>query len=184
MVPVIVNSVSRAGKVAVDVILAPSDAELSVNNQVIKDSDAELYLEPGDYIFKAKKDGFVDYENRQTISEDNKKVSIVLESKGGKLSEDDTKKVKEKLDADMKDINEKNPLIKFLPKINIPAPYRIDYGPYPDDSNRMFILISYSTPDGRAKAVQWIRSTGVDPTTLDIRYKDSDFINPLFNEVD
>lgn len=70
-------------------------------------------------------------------------------------------------------MNEQNPIIEYLPYADVSGPFSIDYGfTDPNDRFKFFILISNATPEGRQKALEWIRAQGVDPSTLDIRYKD------------
>jgi len=69
------------------------------------------------------------------------------------------------------------PLAGNIPHIDISGPYSIDYGDGAPGATALPLVISDSTPHGRIAAIEWIRSQGVDPTTIDIRY--DEYVNPL-----
>lgn len=73
------------------------------------------------------------------------------------------------------------PLAGNIPHVDISGPYSIDYGDGAPGATALPLVISDSTPHGRIAAIEWIRSQGVDPTTIDIRY--DEYINPLTSGV-
>lgn len=74
-------------------------------------------------------------------------------------------------------ISDARPLAGLIPHIDVAGPYSIEYGDTAPNQIAASLVISDSSPNGRAGAIQWIRSQGVDPTILDIRY--DEYINPL-----
>ena len=186
----LVDLSSRQGKVAVTIESSPKDAIVKINGEKAK--TGEVYLLPGDYLFSAEKEGFDKYERRFTISEKSNKIVLTPTAKtdeAKKLVDETSQKEQQRINDQQNrsiqnDILAKNPIMRFLPKIDVAGPYRIDYSVARDNSSSdRYIIIGVSTPDGRQNAIKWLRSTGIDPTTLDIRYDDR-FTNYLTEGVD
>jgi hypothetical protein len=77
-------------------------------------------------------------------------------------------------------ISDRHPLDGHIPHIDVAAPYSIDYGDSAQGQTALPLVISNSSPNGRAAALRWIREAGYDPTTLDIRY--DEYVNPLTSQ--
>lgn len=186
----LVDLSSRRGKVAVTIESSPQDSIVKINGEKAK--NGEVYLLPGDYIFSAEKDGFDKYERRFTVSEKSNKIVLTPTAKSGeakklvnKTSQKEQQRIKDQQNRSIQnDILAKNPIMRFLPKVDVAGPYRVDYNVARDNSTSdRHIVIGISTPSGRQNAIKWLRSTGIDPTTIDIRYDDS-FTNYLTEGVD
>ena len=184
-VPSIYNLITKQDKIAVEISTIPADATVAIDN---KKSSNTVYLEPGSYTFTAIKEGFKRSDQTIIISEDNNQVALRLEPQSDEAKKwyeenvDDLELQKIgsiRIKSTSKSYAEKNPVLDFLPKTDITGPFKIDYGLLGEDTYDAYIIISYSTPDGRKKAFDYIRSNGIDPTTLDIRYKEGSFTNPL-----
>ncbi len=185
VVIVLIGFATRLGKTAVTIKTIPADSKITING---KSAGAGMaYLKPGVYHFKAELDGWLPDE--QTIKISGKSTAVYLlptpnSDKATQWINDHPNLTleRESLGSEAADqtgtsIRQQNPIINLLPYTDISGPFQIDYGMDPDHNNRLFLLISYSTPDGRQAALKWIRSQGYDPTNLDIRFKD--FHNPL-----
>lgn len=165
--------------VTVDVL--PRDARLYINGRA--SGGGVVKLVPGDYVFTAKKDGFDDAIEKTTISASRTYVAL-LPAPVSKEALDWAEKnnsERERL-AGNNAVNrgegyrEANPIISLLPQYDIAGPYTIDYGFKDESTDKTYLLIGNSTPEGRKKALQWIRDAGYNPSELDIRF--ADFTNP------
>lgn len=65
---------------------------------------------------------------------------------------------------------QESPLVNILPHTNISAPYTIQY--ITSDKNTPVVSVSNSTPIGRERALDWLRSSGYNPTYLKIIFVD------------
>jgi hypothetical protein len=175
----IIHSATTSGKVQVTINTLPGDASITVNGA---SSGHTAYLVPGKYSFKATKDGFSDGSVDLYISNDVDTVYIpltpVTAAAKSWASAESVRNQYEEYGGMARQyegmaMNEQNPIIEYLPYADVSGPFSIDYGfTDPNDRFKFFILISNATPEGRQKALEWIRAQGVDPSTLDIRYKD------------
>ena len=67
---------------------------------------------------------------------------------------------------------ENNPIIKYLPAVT--ADWRVDYGnssSSPDNTSAITVYITTYSDQDREAALNWIRSRGIDPASLDIVYR-------------
>lgn len=176
-------SVSHSGKVATTVEVLPKDATISMNGKTIK--SGTLYLAPGRYSFVAKKSGFADANVTLTINNDKHYVGLlpVPESDDAKnwAQNEDVWPERERIagarsEAAGEETTLRNPLIDYLPYSDIMGPFSIDYAFDAVDTTKTRVIITNSTPDGRLRALKWIRNQGVDPADLTIEFVD--FQNP------
>lgn len=184
-IPSIYSFINRQGKIKVTIDVIPVDSMIIVDGEK---SSKTTYLNPGLHTFIATKDGFSNYKQTVIISDDNHQVALILEPESDEakewyrknISDSELQKVRSsQIKATTNSAMEKNPILNILPKTDITGPFKIDYSFSDLDNYDAYITISYSTPDGRKKAFNWIRSNNIDPTTLDIRYKEGEFTNPL-----
>lgn len=185
-------SASRSGDgdALVTVEVSPKDSKLYLNGKGIRAD--KMRLKPGEYVFIAQKDGYLEDRFKLNITKDSNELYVGLlpspESEEAKVWVSDNYAERESIGGkaayDRGDyIRENNPVINDLPYFSVAGPYKIDYGLSSTSSDaHPYLLITYSSPDGRKKALDWLRNKGHDPAFLDIRF--SDFNNPLLPEED
>lgn len=177
------------GKIQVSINTLPNDASISIDGKPVKNGD---FVTSGEHVFTAKKNGFADRTSRLIITKEEHIVTLPLTPQS-----DEAKKWANAPENQAKysamgstlaseqglAIRTANPLINQLPYTDVTGPFQINFG-FPDPNNRfkLFYSIDYGSPIGRRKALEWIKSQGVDPTTLDIRF--SDYKNPLTGGVE
>ena len=120
----VVVVIIRHGKVEVSVTVAPYTAELELNGTKIRNNH-KIYLEKGHYHLIATNEHFETTEADITISDNQHYIAAMLEP-----SDEEGQKIKEKyarqftnaegalglaLNAEGKDLQEKYPLLKYLP---------------------------------------------------------------------
>jgi hypothetical protein len=175
----IYNSVIHRGKVGVEIQTAPEDAQVLLDSKQI--SSSKPYLKPGTYKFSATKDGFEKNTREITISPANHYVGLVLSPVSDDAQEwaTDNQAIYEEIGSRIVDervdvVGKKNPLVAKLPYIDVMGPFSIDYTFSSEQSYSADIIIKNTTPAGRIRALQWIRSQGVDPADLTIQFEDFD----------
>ena len=176
--------VSHIGKVPVTVETAPKDMTIKIDGRSA--NTGVNYIIAGTHTFEAKKTG---YETaRQTVSVDtlNNYVALIpnpVSDEANKESEsEDVSALAETISGTASSIaggalRTKNPIIKKLPVSNISGPYKIDYGYNYDDSTKLYLIISYASPNGRQKALHWLKENNVNLTTQEIVF--DGFANPI-----
>lgn len=177
----IYNWFAHRGDVGVEIETVPGDAQVLLDGEKL--SSSKPYIEPGTYTFSATKDGFEKATREITISSTSHYVGLVLSP----VSEDAQKWAADNQDAyedvgtqivdeRVDTVEDKNPLLAKLPYIDVMGPFAIDYEFSSETSYDATIVIRNSTPNGRLKALQWIRTQDIDPADLTIRFED--FSNP------
>lgn len=180
-------AISRIGKQPVDITVFPEDAVVYINNQPV--GGKTIYLQQGVYVFSAKKTGWS--TDTQKVKVSNKPTSVILlpnpdsQEANDWLSNPEVQTQRESFggeQANLRGINMRsaNPIVNYLPYSDTSGPFEINYGYVGGDIMRIYLIVDYSTPNGRQKALGWIRSKGYNPTTFTIRF--SDFKNPLLQE--
>jgi len=180
-------SITRAGKTKVSIIVIPQDANVTLDNKPV--SSGDLYLAPGDYTFSASKNGFKTDTHSVKVGKESLTVGLLPEPESTEakkwLSDNSELQLQREelggINANREgdELVEKNPILDALPYKDIYGPFNVDYGASDRQKGGILLDINGSTPPGRAKAIEWIRQQGQDPTDLEIRY--SDFKNPLIN---
>lgn len=174
---------SRIGKLPVTVSVVPSDASITINDQLR--GNGTDWLTPGTYKVKVQKVGYASQEKTLTVS-DKKKDNVVAVSL--KPESNDAKKWAAEHSKDYKD-NEKygaieassngeyfsaiNPITKKLPFTD--PYYKIGY--IVGEKQSITITISTTSPRWRFYAIEKIREWGFEPTDFVIIF--TDFKNPL-----
>lgn len=185
MVVVTMSAIQRFGKTKVTITVVPDNATITLDGTPTK--AGTYYLTKGTYIFKASLSGFNDALETIKVGTDAVTVPLLPEA----VSDDAQKWL-----ADHPDIQAKReelgsinagtrgnsfraqaPVLASLPHIDSESLYSIDYGFADSADQHPYLIISNSSPEGRQRAITWLKSQGVDPALLDIRY--DDFQNPL-----
>lgn len=183
----VVIKLYRSNRIEVIITTIPNDSAVTIDGNKITSS--KIYLKPGSYKFTAKKQDYSDDEQTVDVNQDNNKVFLTPQPLTSEAKEwyqnnvDDTTLeyiTGERIDMAREELTKKIPIINHLPKIDVAGPFKIEYKT--DKNNTPYVEINHSTPDGRIKALGWIKSTGIDPTTLDIRFGADEFVNPLTNK--
>lgn len=169
---------SNYGKTEVDLVVMPSDAEITMNDTVVK--PGRLFLEPGSYTLKAKRSGFDSYESKEIVEKDKKTILFSLPSNSdeGQKWIDTHKKEYQNFEARAGQLataegeifRKKNPIVEKLPYSNYL--YQIGYEVDPADPTGNSIIVTIDALSGyRAAALVQLRKLGFDPAELKIKYR-------------
>ena len=181
MLLLIVSTViGRAGKTAVSFVVSPDEVQIEFNDQKITGSKT-VYLKPGEYSFKATRDGFRENTIQTTVKDKPVRVVFTLIPTGNvSKSEKSTNASKidkittEALEKEQTKLAEANPVIKKLPIKNFI--YSIGYRA--DSSKENSIIVEIDAPKGyKNAAVNEIKRAGFDPSKLNINFRD--YANPF-----
>ncbi len=178
--------ISRQGKIKVTIQAAPKDSLIMIDGKKSKVGD--VYVEPGEHMFVASKNGFLEDRKKTTISEGNNYVGLLptAESKEAVEWSNKNSQAREAIGSIIANqrgemLRNKASIINKLPYMEIAGPFRIDYGiSSASNTAHPYLIIHYTTAESRQKALGWIRKQGHEPTDLDIRF--TDFSNPLTSE--
>ncbi|TAH36626.1 hypothetical protein EYC59_00415 [Candidatus Saccharibacteria bacterium] len=172
---------SRAGKIAVEVLVLPSTAQITANDQTIK--NGTVYLKPGNYTVKMSADGFESKELTTEISQSNPYIQDQLTPVSADAKQYVKDHEKEYLQFESKvgdasrekgeSYQEKFPIVKLLPATNVL--FQIGYRS--PDENTLIVTIHATDPGQRQAALEQIRDWGYDPTDYYIQF--SDFSSPF-----
>lgn len=178
------QTAGRSGKVPVNIEVMPEDSIVKVDGVKVSKT---VYLSPGEYSFVAEKAGFEDDKKVVNISSSTKSIQLlpIPVSAEALIWASKNQAQREALGGQAasqrgSQIREKNPLLNYLPRIDVAGSFRIDFGYTGKDNLDTYLIVSSSTPRGRSNAINWIKERGVDPAVLDIRFKD--YKNPLLGE--
>ncbi len=174
----------RLGKVAVDITTHPEDAIVYINGN--ESPSGTVYLRPTQYDFSARKKGWETATATVTVSESNKTVALLpdpVSQEAIKEAEDpEVQALRESLAgiaaiARGNTLRNENPIINSLPYTDVSGPFKIDFGFEQEDKSTPYLIVSYSTPNGRQAATSWLKKKGVNLTKTEVIF--SDFENPL-----
>jgi len=177
---IISTVIGRAGKTAVSFVVSPDETQIEFNNQKITGSRT-VYLKPGEYSFKATRDGFRENTIHTTIKDKPIRIVFAL-APTGKVSKSEKstnaskidKITTEALEKEQTKLAEANPVIKKLPIKNFI--YSIGYRA--DSSKENGIIVEIDAPKGyKNAAINEIRKAGFDPSKLNINFRD--YANPF-----
>lgn len=185
----LILTLTRAGETSVLIRVVPDDAKVTINGKPV--TPGAIYVTPGRYTLMGFKNGFKTDTEIVQVGKDEVVVGLtpIPESDEAKQWLADNPKVQLEREAlgsananrRGEEIAKSFPIVSILPYEDIYGPFQIDYGPSNTQPNGVLLVVSNSTPPGRAKALEWIRQQGQDPTDLEIRY--TDFTNPLVTGV-
>lgn len=177
---IISTVIGHAGKTAVSFVVSPDETQIEFNNQKITGSRT-VYLKPGEYSFKATRDGFRENTIQTTVRDKPVRVVFAL-TPTGKVSKSEKstnapkidKITTEALEKEQTKLAEANPIIKKLPIKNFI--YSIGYRADSSKENR--IIVEIDAPKGyKNAAVNEIKRAGFDPSKLNINFRD--YANPF-----
>lgn len=174
----IINSRNNLGLISFSIATLPEDSIIEIDGSRIMSK--QTHLTPGIHRINIKRDGFRSFHTDIHVSPSNNWFFTTLQpqSKEAKKWYSDnitriTSAQPDLIESTYNNMASENPIVDYLPRTDIYGPYKIDYG-FDSNLGHLYILISLSTPDGRQEAINWIRSLGIDPTSLDIRYTEGD----------
>jgi len=186
LVAAVSQSAVHHGKLKVHILAVPGDSQIYIDGK--KSAGGFVYLPPGEHSFMASRQYFTSYKTSVKIGASQ---TIYL------LPQPDSQQAKQYLIQNptiqqqreevggqqftnsSQNFTNSNPITTLLPYTDINGPFTINYGV---GSGGIYLLISDSSPDGRAAAIRWISQQGYDPTKMDLRF--SDFSNPLIGASD
>lgn len=171
----------------IDVEVVPTESQIQINNKRAKVGKQKI--EPGNLTITVSKTGFIT-ETRQVTAKAKVEsfigISLVPNTAATNdwyvVHPEDAQKA-EGISSQNFDVASSalanNPLVKRLPFIGAGFEFRIDYGAPRDPNNpgQPIIYIQAATVSGRQDGLQWIKSFGYDPATMDIVFKD--VVNPF-----
>lgn len=180
------TTVHNAGKIPVTINLVPSDATLTLNNQV--SASGKVYLTPGTYELDAAKTGYSSYNRTIQVGEINKDaeiaISLLPESSEAEkwAKENQSQYLKnegiagKQAQVDGRKFRELNPIVQKLPYKTLL--YTIGYRADNSDPTGNSIIVEIDTSEGRREnVVSQIERWGYDPTKLNIQFKN--YTNPF-----
>lgn len=180
------TQISRSGETKVVVHIIPEDAQVTMNGKPA--SGGPLYLKPGEYTFSASKNGFKTDTQKLTVGSEAQEVGLLPEPESAEAKEwlEKNPRIQQARESygglnanrEGQEVQNQTPILEFLPVTLVEdGPFSIDYGKTTKREKGVFLEISDSSPEGREKAISWIRDHQQDPTDLEIRYVD--FVNPF-----
>ncbi len=177
-----IGSLSHNSKSETIVEVAPSTAQVTIDGKSVQ--PGTIYLGAGNHTVVASLDNFASDEQHITTKSGKPSNIVIMLSPandaGRKYLADNPTYQMQREGIAGRDIPiAETPLLKLLPTTSseIPGPYAIDYGASSSRPNGTVIIITDSSPSGRAKALKWLRGQGFEPTNLEIQF--NDFVNPL-----
>ena len=166
-----------------NLVLVPSPATAIVDNKT-KIGNGETYIAPGNHTVTVSFAGFATQTQSFTTQAGKVRTLTVVLGVSSAVGRnwliehpDEAKKLETLTGAAFSDSTqqriEKVPLIKELPYIE--RYFRIDYGQsklHPTDDTAVAIYVTTYGQPGTQQALDWIRSQGYNPDTLEIIYND------------
>lgn len=178
------TTITRSGKLAVEINAVPSDAKVTLNGTEV--GNGTIYVEPGNYEVKGTKDGFGEFSQQTSIETNGQVVSVplVAESDAAKqwAKENESKYLDLESEAGIEaqrqgeEFTKKNPIVSLLPYENFL--YTIGYRADTSDPTGNSIIIEISAIEGyRQQAIYQLQQWGYDPTDYKINF--SEYTNPF-----
>ncbi len=181
---IITTSMSRSGKLSLNVTIFPSTAAVTVDGK--SSTKGKLYLSPGTHTITASQTGF-DASTKQVYVEKSDQTTVLVlnpVSDSAKLwvanHQAEYNNVSGAGELEAKELsttfNSKNPITKYLPYKTFM--YSIGYRNDKSDPSGMSIILTIDAPEGyRQAALYRIRQLGYDPTNFTINF--NDYENPF-----
>jgi hypothetical protein len=157
----------------------PDDLVLTMDGKQI-DANGETVIKPGSHTLVAKRSGFADETQTFTIEKDQTyNVTFFLDDNGPEGREwydrhpnEELEKEAEKgkeFEENGKKLKAKYPILEKLPFLG--PGFEINYGQsrqHPDDPLTIALYIKVIYPAGKQIAIDWLKSNGVEPGTIEI----------------
>lgn len=171
--------ITRFGKFPVSVKVSPTQARVFIDDKELKSN--LIYLKPGGHTFKASFSGFA--TSTQKINIDKEKDVILsldpISDEGRKYLEEHPGEQLYREAAGAADAQQATQetakhsrLVNLLPFDGVV--YLVDYETKKVNGKYQFqVGITADTPADRQSALKWIRSQGVDPSTVKIIFRDT-----------
>lgn len=169
--------VSRVGKVAVTMAVAPSDAIIEIGGKRVG-SNSTVYLEKGMYTVNATRNGFKSASNRVSVESSENTVTMLLtpsnEEGRNYMSSHQAEFIKvegkagENARKEGQKFNQNNPILSILPHEGVL--FSINYRK--TDEGRLILEVSAITATERSLAIDYIERKGYDPTDYTIDFID------------
>ncbi|HMI09103.1 MAG TPA: PEGA domain-containing protein [Candidatus Saccharimonadales bacterium] len=182
----IYTTIINQGKVAVNIVAAPSSASITLNDEKI--SPGTVYLKAGQYKIKATKEGFADFSSTVSIIDKLEGQSIPIpltpvSDEANKWATDNQdayteveSKAGESAQKQGESFREKNPIVKQLPTDSLL--YSIGYRSDPDDPTGESIILEIDAGEGyRQAAIYQIVQWGYNPADFKINF--NNYKNPF-----
>lgn len=173
---------SRNKELSASIVLevVPSGAKSTINGRGV--GQGTIKLKPGAVEIVVSKNGFKTVRQTTVLKQGESKYfgfALVPDSDATadwyKKHPEDAKKAENlsslNYDQTSTDISDQSPIIMYLPFVSSDEEFRIDYGQDYYDSNKIIIYISANTQKAKDAALLWIKSTGYDPSKLNIVYQ-------------
>lgn len=177
----------RIGKIPVEVLVNPDGASIYIDNN--RATPGIHYLHEGSHTFKAEKAGWTPDEVAVSVTDSTTSVALLPqpESSEAKQQAERDSLIREGLSgvaANVRGLGIRNsyPILNDLPYSDPSGPYKIDYGFNQDDKKTPYLVVSFSTPNGRSEAIDWLKDNDVDPTSLEIIFEG--FESPIYKKED
>ena len=161
----------------------PNDAKVTIDGGGVG-SNSKNGVTPGKHTVVAKRDGFEDKTQEVEVKQGETKIIRLLMTPNSQvgyewmrahpdLAVEYEAMVGQQFGVQSQKTVDANPLIQNLPEIH--PTWRVDYGKsvaYPNDPNKVAIIITYGgTEIDKQNALDWIKSLGYNPASLEIIFK-------------
>lgn len=184
------SSISRAGKVAVEIKISPRDSIVRIDGKQSK--AGKVYVEPGMHTFSGARENFKDDYQKIEVHKDNDLTVYLLPEADTEQAynylKDNPAVQRERerfggLQANAKGIalREEIPLINSLPITWNHGLSSIGSGPSAEIEGGTAIIVQADATADRKAAVDWIKQQAANPSDLDIEFPD--FVNPLIKDI-
>ena len=179
-------TIGRVGKMEVNIVVAPNDSEIKIDN--IKVNVGKNYLSAGEHKIIVERKHFLKVESSFSISESDTYVppialkpvdseGLAIEKLNQKYYIEADNLFSEKYIKETNKLEKKYPILKKLPRDYSPN-LRIDYGvskKYPNDESKIALYISTKSGSNsaiyRQTALDIIYRMGYDPSDYEIIFQ-------------
>jgi len=178
-------AITRSGKMAVEVHVAPSDATITVRSKqgMSEISDGTAYLKPGDYTVTVEKSGYEKYTIEQTF-DDSRNIIVAslvpVSDEAKKWMQDHQDEYKENEKYGSRQAQQRSEVFFANNPLTTQLPYQDPYyqiGYKNGKDGNAVITVSTESPRYRYFAIKKIQSMGYDIADYKIEF--TNYKNPL-----
>ncbi len=176
LLPVFISWIITYGKTPVEIVIAPSDADVQINGEVRR--SRATHLTPGEYTINASRDGFEDYVSTIVVDKEPLQIPILLlpiNDEGWRVMDEqsDIFLIVEGLVGDQaamegEMVRQSLPIIRNLPHRSLL--FSIDYRMAEGSDTEIILQITADNDVDRGYALDQIRNWGFDPEDFEIEY--------------